>query len=548
MVEGDEEELLSEEVGAKYECQANYAGLEESEEMVLMAYVDTLGEREESSDGNEEENVTDGNEEEDAAVPLTEPRNRRAPRWMYDYVSGEGLSDEEEEVVQFDGGIFISQQNYLPLPFLHAPPSLVVLPVDDREWHHQPSPPPHQHHAMANVGKAKANVQSKSKYKIKKKSKKVKKKNLHEDDNSSILSSAYAPSSVLSNTVLPWKVKSGKTPSPYHNDHVQPPMSPLPHYDVVEADNHTVDFVSEIAINEANPNMIHTNQEFVPVNNFAFEVTASPKPQFRNSPAPAHFRNTPARNSPAPQFKNSPMMPQFRNSPMPPYANSLKPHYASSPKPHYASSPKPQYMNSPKPQYMNSPAPQFRNSPTMPHFQNSPAVSKFNPAVAFNSSQRPTPMHPLGRMNDAGYEYATPMRSNLGRPLVMTEPELGPSSSEMAAEMAKYPVIDEGDSYTVGGWNLDESVEGLQTKLERWHTVLQPVSDLGEFSNGSYPTPTTKSTKSSRHSRRHTDGRAGLFSCFSKICGVEFSIVCGGDKAHNTRRRGTPSNLSGSSM
>ncbi|KAK7299908.1 hypothetical protein RJT34_10737 [Clitoria ternatea] len=421
----------------------------------------------------------------------------------------------------------------------------------------------HQHHA--NVGKAnfaisgsEVNVQRKSKHNVKKKNKKVKKKNLHEDDNSSILSSAYAPSSVLSDTVLPWKVKSGKTPSPHHNDHVQPLMSPPPHYDAVEAENHTVDSVSEIAINEANPNTIHTNQEFVPVKNFAYEVTASPKPQFRNSPtpAPAHFRNTPARNSPAPQFKNSPTMPQFRNSPMPPYANSPmphhasspKPHYASSPKPHYASSPKPHYASSPKPQYMNSPAPQFRNSPTMSHFRNSPTVSKFNPAVAFNGSQRPTPMHPLGRMNGAGYEYATPMRSNLGRPLVMTNSELGPSPSEVAAEMAKYPVIDEGDNYTVGGWNLDESVEGLQTKLERWQTVLQPVSDRGEFSNGSYPTPATKSTKSSRHSRRHTDGGAGLFSCFSKICGVEFSIVCGGDKAQNTRRRGTPSNLSGSSM
>ncbi|MCI43939.1 hypothetical protein A2U01_0065178, partial [Trifolium medium] len=46
-VEEDEEELLFDEAGDKaeagYECEANYADLEESEEMVLMAYVNTLG-------------------------------------------------------------------------------------------------------------------------------------------------------------------------------------------------------------------------------------------------------------------------------------------------------------------------------------------------------------------------------------------------------------------------------------------------------------------------------------------------------------------------
>ncbi|KAK7299907.1 hypothetical protein RJT34_10736 [Clitoria ternatea] len=26
---------------------------------------------------------------------------------------------------------------FVTFPFLHAPPSLVVLPVDDREWHHR---------------------------------------------------------------------------------------------------------------------------------------------------------------------------------------------------------------------------------------------------------------------------------------------------------------------------------------------------------------------------------------------------------------------------
>ncbi|KAI5440168.1 hypothetical protein KIW84_025489 [Lathyrus oleraceus] len=43
MVEEDEEKLLSKEAEDKYECQANYANLDESEEMVLMTYTDTLG-------------------------------------------------------------------------------------------------------------------------------------------------------------------------------------------------------------------------------------------------------------------------------------------------------------------------------------------------------------------------------------------------------------------------------------------------------------------------------------------------------------------------
>ncbi|KAI5387042.1 hypothetical protein KIW84_073263 [Lathyrus oleraceus] len=122
----------------QYECQANYANLDESEKMVLMAYTDTLGvgdvifeeeeqwnwersfeddirfdlEREDgngeevkdSDDGSEEENVaspvrdesSDGNEEDEAAPPMT-PRVRKAPTYLNDFVSGDGLSDEGEE-------------------------------------------------------------------------------------------------------------------------------------------------------------------------------------------------------------------------------------------------------------------------------------------------------------------------------------------------------------------------------------------------------------------------------------------------------------------
>ncbi|KAI5385492.1 hypothetical protein KIW84_072189 [Lathyrus oleraceus] len=172
MVEEDEENLLSEEAEDKYECQANYANLDESKEMVLMAYTDTLrGDRddvwfidygcsnhmcgdsslfcdleegfnkvdvifeveeqwnwersfkddrrfdleweddnseevEDFDDGSEEENVaslvrdesSDGNEKDEADPPMT-PRVRRAPAYLNDFVSGDGLSDEGEELI-----------------------------------------------------------------------------------------------------------------------------------------------------------------------------------------------------------------------------------------------------------------------------------------------------------------------------------------------------------------------------------------------------------------------------------------------------------------
>lgn len=270
----------------------------------------------------------------------------------------------------------------------------------------------------------------------------------------------------------------------------------------------SVNTVSEAEINDTT-NTDHGNGhgQLVPA------VAASPKPQFRRSPAPK-FRNSPA----PPKLLSSPAVAQFKNSPKPQFANSPKPQQ--------------QFINSPKLQFQNSPKPQYRASP---------AVSKFNPPVGFGGSNRATPLHNYGytpRINGVPFEYTTPRRSNLGNmgPPVVTESELGPSASEVAAAMAKKPVVDEGENSTVGGWSLDESVEGLQSKLERWRTELPPVIDRGEFS--SFPTTSTKT--GSRHTRRNTD--SGLFSCFSNICGVECSIVCGGDpKGKKKSRRRTPS-------
>ncbi|XP_057424006.1 uncharacterized protein LOC130717684 [Lotus japonicus] len=454
---------------------------------------------------------------------------------------------------------------------------------------------------MINMGKPNSDISCseisvKSDNSKKKKGQRKKKKKTSSSKPSSVLSGVSGKSektsSVLSDPVLPWKIKNGKPTSADPSDvHVEPPPPPPfeePRNDDGEVDNHgdgegsTVNTVSETGTYEThNDDISHEQQHHLPVTAMAYEeVKASPKHQFRNSPAqfqrspaPANFKNSPApayyksspapaylKSSPAPEnFRNSPAPTHFRNSPAPEhFRNSPAPEqFRNTPKPQFRNSPLPQFVNSPKPQFANSPKQQFRNSPAVAtQFRNSPTVSKFNPAVGFGGSHRGTPLHTFGKVN-RGFEYATPMRSNLGniRPVVMTESELGPSPSEVAAVMARRPRIEEGEISTVGGWSLDESVEGLQSKLERWRTELPPVIDRGEFS--SYP---TTSTKTSRHTRRHTDGGAGtgtgtggngLFSCFSTICGVECSIVCGGDpkgKKKNSRRRSSPSTAVSSSL
>ncbi|XP_050374353.1 uncharacterized protein LOC126791899 [Argentina anserina] len=136
--------------------------------------------------------------------------------------------------------------------------------------------------------------------------------------------------------------------------------------------------------------------------------------------------------------------------------------------------------------------------------------------------------------------YETPRKSNLMAVPYLTESELGPSPSEVAAAIARERMDnqDNESSVVVGAWNEDESVEGLQSKLERWRTELPPVYDRGDYS--SFPSSTV-----GHHTRRHTDGGNGLFSCFSNICGVECSIVCGGSgEGSKERKKGSSSNKS----
>lgn len=138
--------------------------------------------------------------------------------------------------------------------------------------------------------------------------------------------------------------------------------------------------------------------------------------------------------------------------------------------------------------------------------------------------------------NGQGYGYVSPNKLQLnkkpGQPII-TESELGPSPSEVAAAKAKEKLLkraNDEESSVMMAWEVDSSVEGLQSKLERWRAELPPLYD------SSFPSSSAGGGggggTTARHSRRHTEGGSGpgLFSCFSNICGCECSIVCGSGK------------------
>lgn len=123
------------------------------------------------------------------------------------------------------------------------------------------------------------------------------------------------------------------------------------------------------------------------------------------------------------------------------------------------------------------------------------------------------------------YMYRAPPRPQYS---FWSESEAGPSPSEVAVGMARerekergrYP-FDDNQSSVLDGWSVDESMEGLRSKLERWRTELPPLYDReGGFASSSF-----RST--SQHIQRKTDDGSGLFSCFSSIYGYECQCICG---------------------
>ncbi|XP_044487647.1 uncharacterized protein LOC123212539 [Mangifera indica] len=141
-------------------------------------------------------------------------------------------------------------------------------------------------------------------------------------------------------------------------------------------------------------------------------------------------------------------------------------------------------------------------------------------------SGKPKKLTPPG---NTGNENGAPNKFKTFKGTAMlTESELGPSPSEVAAAKAKEKLLqrtNDEDGSIIQKWDVDSSVEGLQSKLERWRAELPPLYD-SSFPSSSNGVSGGKST--GRHSRRHIDGghSPGMFSCFGKVCGCEFSIVC----------------------
>ncbi|KAK9671748.1 hypothetical protein RND81_12G051800 [Saponaria officinalis] len=140
------------------------------------------------------------------------------------------------------------------------------------------------------------------------------------------------------------------------------------------------------------------------------------------------------------------------------------------------------------------------------------------------------------KYNHRGY----PITKDFAAGSIWSESEVGPSPSEVAAAIAednKYRQFDDGRSSMLDDkWTIDES-EGVKTKLERWRTEMPPLYDYSHTTDSS-----STIFYGRKYSRRHTEG-GGKFSCFSNICGLECSIVCGKGGNSSTKRtnKGTTS-------
>ncbi|KAF8111618.1 hypothetical protein N665_0074s0141 [Sinapis alba] len=166
-----------------------------------------------------------------------------------------------------------------------------------------------------------------------------------------------------------------------------------------------------------------------------------------------------------------------------------------------------------------------------------PRRSNIVGSTPIRSNYKATPMK-------SHHDYGTPMRSNLAGRRILTDSELGPSSSEVAERKGK-DKSHETESSILSDWSVDDSsIEGARSKLEMWRTELPPLYDIGSSQVSStdydgsvvYAAGGANGGRSSRRktpaaknaNRRHSSEGNGLFSCFSKICGVECSFVCGG--------------------
>ncbi|GMI70374.1 hypothetical protein like AT2G33320 [Hibiscus trionum] len=139
--------------------------------------------------------------------------------------------------------------------------------------------------------------------------------------------------------------------------------------------------------------------------------------------------------------------------------------------------------------------------------------------------------------SSTGLDNGAPKK--LGGSIIWTDSELGPSPSEVAAAVARnlqHNKMEETESSVAEGWSLDESIEGLQSKLERWRTELPPLYDRGELlSYMSSGVPTTSTSKNTRNGRRNP--RRKSFTCFGNIFGCGVTITCAPGASGSRKRR-----------
>lgn len=139
--------------------------------------------------------------------------------------------------------------------------------------------------------------------------------------------------------------------------------------------------------------------------------------------------------------------------------------------------------------------------------------------------------------------YGAPRPKNIaGRPIASSS-ELGPSPSEVAQAIARKRRyrVEETESEVLGEMSLDleSSMEGLQSKLDRWRAEVPPVYDLSDLTSYLGHRSSTNTKSSGGRPRRRTTSDSdveGTFSCFGRICGLECSIVCGGPTNRKKRK------------
>ncbi|XP_039037823.1 uncharacterized protein LOC120175224 [Hibiscus syriacus] len=151
------------------------------------------------------------------------------------------------------------------------------------------------------------------------------------------------------------------------------------------------------------------------------------------------------------------------------------------------------------------------------------------------------------RKSPSGSYVGAPRKA--GGEKAWTDSEIGPSPSEVAANMAKnmqHNRFDDCES-SILGWSIedDDSIEGLRSKLERWKNELTPDRDWSSDGSSTWSGSSIPSSERRRHARRHSDG-GGSFACFGNICGCQIYITCGGggeEPTGNRRHRAPDSSI-----